>query len=579
MRFGIVRFGRAGLRALVSAACVATMSVALAEDAQAQQEPGGRYRVLVVPIESSALDRRFGEKVAREIRERLEDFPTHAPVPENEVKNALKQYDLKVEDLTSITARQLANQMGAQVVYFGTLSASGSSYEISAGFIDVRSGDEVSVPAVQVADRSDESVDRVAGAAIDAFQEQVRFVRAQQFCAEYVGSQQPESALRNCHEALDVNPNSVNVLFNIGMAYRIMHEQGLSGTNGWADSSITYFERVLERQASHREALQNAAFMYSQIGEAEKASQLYRTYLEFDPANVPVRIKVAYDLANAGLMAEAIDIIQAGLEITEGDVDLLQSLGDYALRHSQVDSTYVDVALQAYEQVLEIKGEETDLTIITNAIAAYTRADRTDEAIAFAERALESNADNARLWSLYADALGRAERYGQAARAMDRVIELDPAYERAYLKRGQFKLQGDDAEGALADFSLAIESGSSTADDVFRLFWGQAIGARNSGNLGNALPSFEFASRYASSSQRGELEFWWGYTYYQLGERLATPEDAAVSQLRRAQSYFQAAQQHFQRAGNVRSEVPQLLDATDRWLLNVDARIRRAQRG
>ena len=52
-----------------------------------------------------------------------------------------------------------------------------------------------------------------------------------------------------------------------------------------------------------------------------------------------------------------------------------------------------------------------------------------------------------------------------------------------------------------------------------------------------------------------------------------------MNQLQRAQANFQAAMQHFQRAGNVRREVPQLRDATERWLLNVDARIRRIQRG
>jgi tetratricopeptide (TPR) repeat protein len=323
---------------------MASLSVPAARDAYAQ-EPGGRYRVLVIPFESRALDRRFGDKVADEIRERLKDFPTHAPVEEKDFNRALKQYDLEDEELNVIRARQLANLMGAQVLYFATLVGVDGVFEVNGVFIDVRTGDEVPVPPVRVSDRSNESVDRV---------------------------DQLESALRNCDEALEINPNSVHVLFNKGMAYRVMFEQEEAGSNGWADSSIAYFEMVLERQPSHRAALQNAAFMYSQSGEADKASELYQRYLEYDAGNVPVRIKVAYDLANAGLMAEAIAIIQAGLEIAERDVDLLQSL----LRHSSTDSTYVDIALEAYEQVLEIKGEEADSLTIFNALAAYTQANR-----------------------------------------------------------------------------------------------------------------------------------------------------------------------------------------------------------
>jgi tetratricopeptide (TPR) repeat protein len=557
---------------------MATLSALAARDAYAQ-EPGGRYRVLVVPFESRALDRRFGDKVADEIRERLEDFPTHAPVEERDYNRALDQYDLKDEELNAIRARQLANLMGARVLYFATLEPVGDAFQVNGVFIDVNTGDEIQVPPVRVTDRSNESVQRVVDVTIEAFEEQVRFVRAQQFCAEYVESHQLESALRNCDEALEINPNSVHVLFNKGMAYRVMFEQEESGTNGWADSSIAYFEMVLERQPSHRAALQNAAFMYSQSGEADKASELYQRYLEYDAGNVPVRIKVAYDLANAGLMPEAIAIIQAGLEIAERDVDLLQSLGDYALRYSSTDSAYVDIALEAYEQVLEVKGEEADSTIIINALAAYTQANRTAEAIEFAELALQSHSESARLWSLYADALGRAERFGDASAAMDRVVQIDPAYPAALLKRGRFKLQGGDQQAALADFNLAIESGASTSEEVFRLFWGEAHGARSAGNLPAAIGHFETASNFAPANQRQELEFWWGYSHYQLGERQATPDDASLSQLRRAQANFQAAQQHFQRAGNVRREVPQLLEGTETWLIRVDALIRRAQRG
>ncbi|NIN72064.1 MAG: hypothetical protein GTO46_09135 [Gemmatimonadetes bacterium] len=574
----IVRCGAAALWPLVGLVLLATLTVPAARDAYAQ-EPGGRYRVLVIPFESRALDRRFGDKVADEIRERLDDFPTHAPVEEKDYKRALDQYDLEDEELNAIRARQLANLMGAQVLYFATLEAVDGAFEVRGTFIDVRTGDEVPVPPVRVSDRSDESRDRVVDATIAAFEEQVRFVRAQQFCAEYVESHQLENALRNCDEALEINPNSVHVLFNKGMAYRVMFEQEETATDGWADSSIAYFEMVLERQPSHRAALQNAAFMYSQSGEADRASELYQRYLEYDAGNVPVRIKVAYDLANADLMPEAIAIIQAGLEIAERDVDLLQSLGDYALRYSSTDSTYVDIALEAYEQVLEIKGQETDLSIVENALAAYTQANRTAEAIEFAELALQSHSESARLWSLYADALGRAERFDDASTAMDRVVQIDPQYPAALLKRGRFKLQGGDRQAALADFNLAVESGASTSEEVFRLFWGEAHGARSSGNLTVAIGHFETASNFAPANQRRELEFWWGYSYYQLGERQATPEDASVRVLERARSNVQAAQGHFQRAGNVRREVPQLLDACERWLLNIDARIRRAQRG
>ena len=556
---------------------ISTLQPSLAR--AAAQEPGGRFRVLVVPLESDALDKKFGEKVAEEIRERLQEFSTHVPVPKKEFERAMKRYEVKWDELNAIKARQLANLMGAQVLFYGTVKPSGALYELEASFIDSKTGDEVAVPAVTIRDKKDESVESVADAAIQAFEEQVRFVRARAFCAEYVGSQQPENALRNCNEALGINANSVPALFNKALAFRQLFEQEEGGTDGWADSAVSYFSKVLDNQPGHADALQNAAYIHSRNGDAEKASELYKQYLEFDPGNVPVRIKVAYDLAQAGLMVEAIEIVQEGLEFEAENVDLLQTLGDYALRHSSDDSTYVDVALVAYEQVLEIKGEETEIAIVENALAAYTRAERTDEAITFAQKALESHSDSPRLWSLYADALADNELYAEAAAAMDHALELDPAYPNGYSRRGSFKLQAGDDAGGLADFHLAVESGSSTLADVYNFFWGEGHSARNTGNLANAARDFERASKYAEGGQQTqELEFWWGYTFYQLGEGIAQNDGANLNQLKRAQGYFESAQQHLARAGAVRAEVPQIKNATGKWILNIEARIKQLSR-
>ena len=571
----------AGVPFLLSASLMLGLSAVLPPEALAvTQEPGGRFRVLVVPLESSVLDKKFGEKVAESISERLQEFTTHTAIPAKEFKRALKRYEVKMADLNPIKARQLANLMGAQVVFVGSVQQAGTAYEVNAGFIDVKTGDEVAVPKVTIQDKKNGSVEIVTEAAIGAFEKQVRFVRARAFCAEYVGSQQPENALRNCNEALAINATSVPALFNKALAFRQLFEsEEPGGTDGWADSAITYFERVLENQPGHPGALQNAAYIYSRNGEAEKAGELYKRYLEFDPGNVPVRLKVAYDLAQADLMAEAIEIIQEGLEYADSNVDLLQSLGDYALRYSSDDSTYVDVALDAYERVLEIKGEETDLSIVENALAAYTRADRTDEAIEFAEKALESHSDSPRLWSLYADALGRNERPSDAAIAMDRVLEIDGAYPNGYLKRGRFKLQAGDDAGGMADFDRAIESGSSTASDVFSLFWSEGHAARNGGDLAHAATFFGRAAKFAEAGQQAqELEFWWGYTFFQLGEAIAKNDGANLNQLKRAEDYFQSAQQHLRKAGGVRKEVPQIQEATGKWLLNVEARIKQLSR-
>ncbi len=583
MRFDmIVEFRKLAHRGLLAACVVLALSPPLAAESGAAtpsvQDAGGRFRVLVVPIDSKVLDKKFGEKVAKGLRERLEDFPTHAPVPEKEYKRALKRYDVKAQELNPIKARQLANLMGAQVVYFGTLSGSGSVYQIQARFITVKTGDEIPVPPTTVPDKSDASVNQVVEASIEAFDKQVKFERARAFCADYVGSQQPENALRNCNEALAINPISVPALFNKALAFRQLFENASDGTNGWGDSAVVFFERVLDVQPGHRDALQNAAYIYSRNGKAEKAGELYKQYLELDPGNIPVRLKVAYDLAQASLMKEAIDIIQEGLELEPNDVNLLQSLADYCLNYSTTDPSYVDCALQAYEKVLAIKGEETDPAVIENALAAYTRANRGAEAVAFAEKALQSHSESPRLWSLYADALFKLERYSDGIAAMDEVLTIDLSYPDGYLKRGRYKLPAGDEPGALADFNQAIQSGGSTKEQVFGIFWGDAHGALKEGKRSEALKLFKLTAEFAPAEKTREVEFWWGLTYFQLGEQLANPEEEGLSVLRRAKANFEAAGAHLRKAGNAHKQASRFREAAGQWLVNVEARIKQIQR-
>jgi tetratricopeptide (TPR) repeat protein len=162
---------------------------------------------------------------------------------------------------------------------------------------------------------------------------------------------------------------------------------------------------------------------------------------------------------------------------------------------------------------------------------------------------------------------------------MDQVILLDAVYPRAHLKRAMWKIERGEEAAALADLDQAIESGNVPRDDVFGLFWSQGLSLRGEGRLTEAAQYFERALRYAPADRRQDVEFWWGYALFQLGEQLAKPDEASLSELQRAQQSFQAAKGHFARAGSVRREVPQLAEATDQWLENVGARIRRLSRG
>ncbi len=306
-----------------------------------------RYRVLVVPMQSGALDKKFGEEVAKAIRERLNHFSTHAPISEREFRRALKQYEVKQDELNAVKSRQLANLMGARVAYYGELVPAGSGFEATGVFISVMTGDEVQVPPITVRKKSDASVQAIADAAIAAFEKAVRLGRAVTFCADYVSRDQPENALRNCNEALAMKSGSIPVLFNKALAFRQLLERD-NGARAWGDSALYYFEKVLDLQPDHFDAVRNVAYLLELRGDSAQSRALYRRFLEGNPADVPVRLRVAYDLVAPvclpsppsseclDRMKEAVALLEEGLEYTPYSADLRESLGEFRNQYEEL---------------------------------------------------------------------------------------------------------------------------------------------------------------------------------------------------------------------------------------------------
>src|SRR5690606_2258300 len=74
------------------------LASALPADAQ---EASSRYRVLVPALApQGGADDDFGKDVAKELRNQIDDMATHAPFEGGELKDALKKYGVKEEDLT-----------------------------------------------------------------------------------------------------------------------------------------------------------------------------------------------------------------------------------------------------------------------------------------------------------------------------------------------------------------------------------------------------------------------------------------------------------------------------------------------
>ena len=186
---------RLGLLALITVALAAT---AFQPQALLAQEASARFRVMVPDMPPAGNEnKKFGERFAEELRDLINDMATHQPVEEKEIKDALKRFDLKMEDLDCAKSRQLGQQIMAEMVFCGSYSSEGEGWHVEGSFVS-SSGEAFDVEPLSVEDRGEKVAAQHFFAALELMSEQLRFA---QFCGEYASSEVWESAMTACDRA------------------------------------------------------------------------------------------------------------------------------------------------------------------------------------------------------------------------------------------------------------------------------------------------------------------------------------------------------------------------------------------
>lgn len=106
-----------------------------------------------------------------------------------------------------------------------------------------------------------------------------------------------ESALKLYHQALEIDPENANVLYELCISYFQL---------GDYDNSIEYGERGAELDSELRSQFYSAiGSCYDNMGQPEKAVAMYKKGIATDPAAPMLRYNLALTLANKGDLAGA----------------------------------------------------------------------------------------------------------------------------------------------------------------------------------------------------------------------------------------------------------------------------------
>jgi tetratricopeptide (TPR) repeat protein len=554
------------------------------------QEAGGRFRVLIPyfePLEGADDD--FGKDASKELRELINTLATHQPIEEKEIKRNLKRFDLDMDELDCIRTRQLATQIDAQVALCASYSTDANDVStVHAVFWDIASAESFEVESTTVGKDEEAAAAQHIFGQFDEYVQQIRFAA---FCGEYAASQQWDNALRNCDQALELNPTAVSTRYQRA---RILYDSERY------PESLEELGRVLGLDPYHQDALQLAGYISAIEGDDEAARNYYSQYLELNPANAAVRMSIAYDLAQAGDPVGAMQLIQVGLDVDPENTDLWEQYGGFAfaaaIEAEQLAAVgaengggvppealeFYSRAIDAYNRVFEAKGAETPVGHLRQIISAHIKLDDLGEAIAMAERTLETHAQEDVIWSIYADALQRADRLDEAITALDRVREINPAYPNVALRQGSWLIQAGRVQDAVEILKGAAAGNPEQAEQAARLIFADAYGnGYQQDRYQYAIAGFRAAKELPeiSQSMRNQLNFWHAFSLYQSAVRAQEPQTLETAN--RTLPMFQEAMGLFQNSGDypasVNVNIQQLMDNTNTYVEIQDAIIKRGR--
>ncbi len=564
--------------------------VAPAADLVAQD--GGRFRVMIpyfMPLEGADDD--FGKDASEELRELMSTLATHVAMEKDDIEDEADRFDLDMDELTCITTRQLAAQVSIPVAICAsyTENEADRTVTLTAEVWDIAGAESFPIEELTISERDD------AGAARHIFEQFERYsttVRSAAICNDYMASQQWENALRNCDESLSLNPGQIGTRF---LRARILYELERF------PESLEELETVIEQNPFHEDALQLAGYIAAVTEQDEKARDYYGRYLDINPGNAAIRMRIAYDLAQAGDPVGAMAFIQVGLDVDPENVDLWEQYGGFAFsaaleiqQNSAVGAQnggpavapeavqYYREAIGAYERVFDSKGAETPVGHLRNIISAYIQLGELESAIEMSERALETHAQQDNIWVLYAEALQGSGRLDEAITALDRVREINPEHPSAALRQGNWLIQAGRLEEAVEVLSGAAEGNPQQAEQAARMIFAEAY------QNGYQKDDFQYSIRGMTAAKElpnlsvemtSQLNFWHGFSIYQIAvaEQEAQTLATAQSSLPKFQQAAQLLQQSGDYPASVNVNLAQLLENTNTYIEIQEAIIKRGR--
>jgi tetratricopeptide (TPR) repeat protein len=538
--------------ALAAAALLAAPSLSPSSSVAAQDA----YRVLIADFWArDGQDRGFGERAANELRELIDQIPGYEPIERGAIQDELRKYELRMQDMDCTKNKQLASLMGnIRLIFCVTYLSQGENRQLdSIQVYDTQDAAPFEIPSITVARNQQAQAAQQIHAAFDKFIQQLRFTA---FCVEYSNSSEWEQALRNCDQALELNPNATGTLFLKAEILRQLQRY---------EDALNAVAQVIAEDPLNENALQMGGFLATQLGRAQQARGYYQNYLDLNPGDVAVRQRIAGEIAEAGDPEGAMLFIEAGLQVAPTDESLLLAHGSYAfaaaakasLSPSPENSAAVPPqvtgfyrkAIDTFQKLYASKGNTMEVDYVWNIVKAQMMMQDFPAALASAEQFMNAYPTHEGLVFDYYVALERANRIDDAIAALRKLESMNPNYPDLQYRLGLALLGQGRLDEAVAALTKAVgpdHPADQLADQVFAEANRRGIAVQD---WGTALQYINAAKGLPiSAGQKGKLEYYHGYVLLSRGAGMVDVQNPQLEAVCRTLPIFQEALQRVESA-------------------------------
>jgi tetratricopeptide (TPR) repeat protein len=533
-------------RRILAGALVLTAAGTSAAAAQEQPAAASKFKVLVLPLTRVADARgNFGKDVAEELRKLIETTPRHDPVEKTEIDAAMKKYGLKADEMDCIKNRQLATQINSELAVCGRFAGANGSFQVDSIFvINAKTQQGFEIPNLTA------TTAKEAAAKIFAeFKKVIGSMESLAYCAQYIESQSYDQALKNCNEALTVNPSSEQGNKLKAFIFFTTAGQGDAADKTKLQQSLDLYKRVLELNPIEQEALRTGGVVAARLGQQELSRQYFKQYLELNPGDVQVRISIANDQAKASDPEGALRVIEEGLKTEAENADLLTFAGIYAgaaafnLQKAAPPpapgkpAEVPEAAKKMYEtsytylkKAFDAKKGDVEPAIAEQMIKTLVILERNPEALELGKQLIANPKANAAIWVTYAAALLNAGNITEAMAAYDAAIaKNDTTMKDLQRRKADALIRAAMLDPAKAAFRAAITAGQIQADSASNIIVQFGLVEGVAKNKWETFTNYlESASEFAQSPmEKSKISFWYGYMYFKQATALGQPTKAA----------------------------------------------------